>query len=63
MTLYDYRMGRQLESEGYPFYAVIMAAMRQADTENAIKLKSVFPTVWKELEERYHAPDGILPRD
>ena len=61
MSLYDYKMGRHIEGKEYPFYAIIQAAMRQADTDNLEKLKSVFPEVWNELSSRYKAPCGILP--
>lgn len=46
-----------------PFYALIMAAMRQADTANAERLRHMFPVVWDELQARYHAPGGLLPGD
>ena len=45
-----------------PFYALIMAAMRKADTRNLNMLKAAFPGVWKELEARYKAPDGFLSK-
>ena len=60
MSLYDYKQSQHISAEGYPFYALIMAAMRQADTNNIQKLKHAFPDVWKELFERYHAPGGVL---
>lgn len=37
-----------------------MAAMRQADTTNAWKLRTEFPEVWSELQARYNAPGGLL---
>jgi hypothetical protein len=42
-----------------PFYALIMAAMRKADTTNSDLLKRAFPEVWDELEERYWTPGGL----
>ena len=42
------------------FYAIIMAAMRKADTRNLRHLKAAFPGVWNELQERYVAPGGFL---
>ena len=37
-----------------------MAAMRQADTDNIIRLRIAFPEVYQELDRRYHAPDGLI---
>ena len=60
MSYYDYKMGQQVSSRDYPFYALIQAAMRQADTDNIEKLKAAFPSTWQELRERYDAPGGLL---
>jgi len=46
-----------------PFYALIMAAMRKADSSNTDKLAAAFPDVWGELKARYHAPGGLLPSE
>ena len=59
MTRYDYLVSQKLGAN--PFYALIMAAMRQADTMNLAKLKDAWPLVWQELEQRYHARGGYLP--
>ena len=61
MSLYDYKMSIKLSDA--PFYGLIMAAMRGADTNNLEKLKRDFPDIWDELYERYHAPGGMLPSD
>lgn len=63
MSLYDYRMSIQISSEDHPFYALMMAAMRQADDFNLMKLRSIFPDLYEELKLRYHAPGGILETD
>lgn len=63
MSLYDYRMSLEIAKHDYPFYALIMAAMRQADTDNIERLKTMFPHIWRELERRYHAPAGILAEE
>ena len=60
MSLYDYEIGLKIHSKNYPFYALIQAAMRQADSDNTLKLKLVFPKIWEELEERYNSPGGKL---
>lgn len=56
----DYKSSLNIECQGYTFYALIMAAMRQADTDNAALLKSAWPYVWEDLQERYNAPGGFL---
>jgi hypothetical protein len=61
MSLYDYKMSQQIAAQDFPFYALIMAAMRQADTNNAEALRIIFPAVWRELQKRYNAPGGFLP--
>ncbi len=63
MSLYDYEQGKKIEMCQYSFYGIIQAAMRQADTDNVEKLRSAFPEVWKELQERYHASGGFLNSD
>ncbi len=60
MSYYDYKASQKIDVEQYPFYALIMAAMRRADSDNIVLLRSAFPEVWAELEERYHAPGGLL---
>ncbi len=61
MSLYDYLQSQEISKHEFPFYALIMAAMRQADTDNLEQLKKAFPETWKELAERYNAPGGFLP--
>ena len=63
MSLYDYRKSLELSAEDPPFYALIMAAMRQADSDNMDKLTIVFPHVRRELQARYDAPGGRLEGD
>ena len=60
MSFYDYRASLQITAAHYPFYALIMAAMRQADTDNSKKLEQDFPEVRAELLTRYNAPGGLL---
>ena len=61
MSYYDYILSRRIQIEEYPFYALIMAAMRQADDVNTEKLKYCWPQVYQELSDRYNAPGGFLP--
>lgn len=63
MSHLNYEQSKQLATEDYPFYALIMAAMRRADTHNLEKLKNAFPSTWNELKGRYNAPGGVLPSD
>ena len=63
MSYYDYKNGLEISSKDYPFYALIQAAMRQADTDNLDKLRMAWPDVWQELHARYCALDGKLPSD
>lgn len=63
MSLYDYQRSRALAAQDEPFYALIMAAMRKADTHNYALLHDAFPTIGRELQDRYHAPGGVLPGD
>jgi len=63
MNVYEYEVGKRIEAKGYPFYALVQAAMRQADTDNLIKLQNAWPHIWSELQKRYHAPGGELPHE
>lgn len=63
MSYYDYTRATHPTLRGAPFYALIMAAMLNADTTNAAKLRAAFPEVWAELEARYWSPGGELPGD
>ena len=63
MSLHEYLESQQIELRDYPFYALIMAAMRQADSTNAEILKAAYPQVQEELLARYWAPGGELPSD
>ncbi|EHI13186.1 hypothetical protein [Mycolicibacterium thermoresistibile] len=61
MSLYDYQVSQQISEGDPPFYALIMAAMRKADTFNMAKLQRAFPAVYAEVSARYNAPGGMLP--
>lgn len=61
MSRYDYEKSKELAALDAPFYAIIMTAMRQADTNNEYILRSIYPDVWDELQQRYNAPGGLLP--
>lgn len=63
MSYHDYTMSKKIASKDYPFYALIMASMRKADSYNADKLRAAFPEIWAELKERYNATGGFLPEE
>lgn len=63
MSFHEYTVSRELAAIDPPFYALIMAAMRKADTVNAAMLRVAFPEVWDEFHDRYHAPGGLLPSE
>ena len=63
MSLYDYQKSQEIASKDYPFYSLIMAAMRQADSRNIEKLKYMFLETYDELEQRYNSPGGILKKE
>ena len=63
MTLFEYKEGQEIAAKDPPFYALIQAAMRKADTENVEMLKGCWPETFEELLARYNAPGGILPEE
>lgn len=69
MSLYDFRKALEIREQDPPFYALIMAAMLKADTINIEKLKTAFPEIHIELDQRYHSKlglngiTGMLPED
>jgi len=63
MSLYDYQKSLEIAGEDYPFYAILMAAIRQADSDNLELLKQAFPETFSELYARYHSPGGRLCTD
>ena len=60
MSLYDYTISRDIYAQDLPFAALIMAALRGADTRNAAKLRNGWPEICAELDARYNAPGGLL---
>jgi hypothetical protein len=58
MSLFDYKRSKEIGH--YPFYALLMAAFREADSYNFEKLCEAFPEVHVEMQMRYDAPGGLL---
>ena len=63
MSHFDYQYAKRLVHDDAPFYALIMAAMWRADTDNVMRLKLAFPDVWEEVNARYRAPGGLLSNE
>lgn len=60
MSYFEYEVSMRLNAEDPPFYSLIMAAMRSADTMNAEKLRKAFPDTWAELQTRYDTVGGKI---
>lgn len=60
--LREYHASKRLEVPygANRFYTFLLAAMREADTNNLAKLKEAFPDVFDQLSMRYNAPGGAL---
>jgi hypothetical protein len=63
MSLYDYDQSKVIAGQYWPFHALIMAAMQQADTDNLHELRRAFPHTHLELTLRYHSAGGRLEGD
>lgn len=63
MSLYDYKISESLAGGKYPFYALLMELIRQADDVNTEKIKAAWPEVYEEMQARYNAPGGELPSE
>lgn len=63
MSLYDYRVSLKIGRSDPPFYSLIMAALRKADTVNSNKINAMWPELYAEFAERYHAPAGVIESD
>lgn len=60
MSYHEYLASQEIGVSDPPFYALIMAAMRKADSSNIDLLREAWPEVWDEFYARYHAPGGVL---
>lgn len=58
---FEYEASKHVAMQGLPWYALLMALMRDADEENLRRLRLGFEDVWQELQARYNAPGGLLP--
>lgn len=60
MSLYGYRQSLDISAKDPSFASLIMAALRKADSINALKLENMWPGICSEMQERYNAPGGLL---
>jgi hypothetical protein len=63
MSLHDYQISKLLHEFDPSFAALIMAALRKADTSNALLLRGAWPDICAEMQARYDAPGGVLDGD
>ncbi|MBA7569365.1 hypothetical protein ES708_11104 [subsurface metagenome] len=60
MSLYDYRLSLELSKDDPTFSALIMAAMRKADTDDMSRLVLEWPEIYQEFQARFNTPGGFL---
>lgn len=60
MSHYDYELSIRISTRDEPFYALLFALMRRADSENLEKIKDTWPIESQEFYERYVSPGGLL---
>ncbi len=63
VSRFDNKDSQRIAMTGHPFHAMVMAAMRQAGTENATSLGLAFPESWDEPGERHDSPGGLILDD
>ena len=56
---YDYRYSQKLSAEDPPFYGLLFALIRKADTINCARIQRMWPEEWAEFWRRYEASGGI----
>lgn len=63
MSLYDYRKSLEISKDDPSFAALIMAAMRKADSDNYCALVTQFPQIGYEMRNRHNASGGLLEKE
>lgn len=63
MSYHEYLAAKEILAADPPFYALLMAAIHKADTDNSEKLKEAWPELWLETYQRYNAPGGLFPHE
>lgn len=61
MSHYDYVTSREIAKGDPPFAALVMAALRKADSENYARITEAFPEITAEFRYRYWSSGGYLP--
>jgi len=59
LSQYDYQMSADPGLRTPPFYSLIAAAMRKADSSNLARLKFMWPRVWESLRTWYNTPGAL----
>lgn len=60
-SVYDYQISQQLAVQDLPFYGLLFALIRRADTRNTELIRQAWPEVYDEFVTRYNSPGGWLP--
>lgn len=60
MSLYDWRWAESRAADDAPFYGLLFALIRRADTHNLERIRSAWPRHVAEAERRYNSPGGLL---
>ena len=68
MSIYDYEVSKQISAgrgtePDPPFAALIMAAIRKADSDNNALIQATWPEIYEEFKQRYNAAGGLLPSE
>ncbi len=61
MSHYEYIESLRISANDPGFYALLMAAILKADSDNYRKLHNAWPELIEERQKRYDAPGGYLP--
>lgn len=63
MSLHEYLYSKTLDRYDPPFYALLFAMLRKADSYNVQHIKRLWPEKFAEFQQRYNAQGGVLPED
>jgi hypothetical protein len=63
MSLHEYLYSKTLDKYDPPFYGLLFAMLRKADSENVRLISRDWPEKYEEFGARYHAGYGIIPED
>lgn len=63
MSLHEYLYSKTLDRYDPPFYALLFAMMRKADSDNVRIIGLLWPKKFEEFNARYNSRGGVLPED